>query len=227
MLCCAARGRAGCCLVEVPVEGNESDAKRKRVGGTPGEQPKFGLGRACDLHTTNILCRQRAVAMAPDRLPQAPGKGQQNAKKRKDAPTASSKGNNDSNKRPKMDHRAKQRDARQLSTQTSGKAFKNGELDVDKFVRAREYEIRALEEGMARSKKALNRRAFQQVPKELRRRTASHNVKRVPKKLQARSKREVRNERTTKTIQLLMVLLVVLVIEAEGGLREAEAWSMH
>lgn len=62
---------------------------------------------------------------------------------------------------------------------------------MDKFVKSREYEIRALEEGMARSKKALTTRAFQHVPKELRRRTASHNVKRVPKRLQPRAKREV------------------------------------
>lgn len=77
-----------------------------------------------------------------------------------------------------------------LSTQLSSAALKNGELDVEKFVKAREYEIRALEEGMTRSKKALTKRAFQQVPKELRRRTASHNAKKVPKRLQKRAKRE-------------------------------------
>jgi ribonuclease P/MRP protein subunit POP1 len=78
-----------------------------------------------------------------------------------------------------------------LSTQITSKAFKNGELDVDKFVKAREYEIRALEEGMSRSKLSATKRAFQQVPKDLRRRTASHNVKRVPKRLRRRAKREV------------------------------------
>ena len=44
---------------------------------------------------------------------------------------------------------------------------------------------------MSDSKKALNTRAFQQVPRDLRRRTASHNVKRVPKRLRARAAREV------------------------------------
>ena len=116
---------------------------------------------------------------------QQAGNGQ---KKRREHPTNA---RNDSHKRPKTDHRARQRDARNLSAQTSSKAFRNGELDVDKFVKSREYEIRALEEGMARSKKALTTRAFQHVPKELRRRTASHNVKRVPKRLQPRAKREV------------------------------------
>ena len=45
---------------------------------------------------------------------------------------------------------------------------------------------------MSDSKKALSSRAFQQVPKDLRRRTASHNVKRVPKRLRARAAKEVR-----------------------------------
>ncbi|EME87250.1 uncharacterized protein MYCFIDRAFT_89000 [Pseudocercospora fijiensis CIRAD86] len=127
--------------------------------------------------------------MAPPNLPKtAPTNNA--SKKRKEPPTNTSNSKSD-NKRPKADHRAKQRDARALASQTSSEAFKNGELDVDKFVKAREYEIRALEEGMARSKKALTTRAFQQVPKELRRRTASHNAKRVPKRLQKRAKVEM------------------------------------
>ncbi|EMC94315.1 hypothetical protein BAUCODRAFT_157940 [Baudoinia panamericana UAMH 10762] len=129
--------------------------------------------------------------------PSALTPGQLPSKKRKDVPSLPSNG---PNKRPKNshrpDHRAKQRDARTLATQTTGKAFKNGELDLDKFVRAREYEIRALEEGLTRSKKALNRRAFQQVPKDLRRRTASHNVKKVPKRLRERAKKEMAEDNT-------------------------------
>lgn len=82
-------------------------------------------------------------------------------------------------------------EARAIASQTSGKAFGNGEVDVDKFVRAREFEIKALEDGMLRSKKLLSVRAFQNLPRDLRRRTASHNVKRVPKRLQARAKKEV------------------------------------
>ncbi|CAD0056292.1 unnamed protein product [Aureobasidium pullulans] len=89
-----------------------------------------------------------------------------------------------------------QRDARTLAVQTSSKAFKNGELDVGAFVKAREYEIRALEEGMARARKGLTQRAFQQVPKDLRRRTASHNAKRVPKRLRRQAVREVDNTPT-------------------------------
>ncbi|KAI9696688.1 MAG: hypothetical protein M1820_008062 [Bogoriella megaspora] len=85
---------------------------------------------------------------------------------------------------------AKARDARSIATQTSSKAFSNGELDVDKFVKAREHEIKALEDALIASKKVLRKRAFQGVPKDLRRRTASHNVKRVPRRLRERASRE-------------------------------------
>jgi ribonuclease P/MRP protein subunit POP1 len=90
--------------------------------------------------------------------------------------------------------RVKTFSARTIISQLSEKALnKNGELDVSSFVKAREYEIRALESSMHASKKALTTRAFQQVPRELRRRTASHNVKRVPKRLRARAAKEVRS----------------------------------
>lgn len=48
--------------------------------------------------------------------------------------------------------RIKTQDARQIAAQTSDKALCNGELDVDKFVKAREWEIRALEAGMRGAK---------------------------------------------------------------------------
>ena len=83
-------------------------------------------------------------------------------------------------------------DARTIATQTSGKAYGGGEIDVDKFVKAHEFEIKALEDGMQRSKKFLSKRAFQEVPRDMRRRTASHNVKKVPKRLQKRARKEVR-----------------------------------
>jgi len=116
-----------------------------------------------------------------------------NPKKRKEPPAGSKSATNPhpSKKSKPTDHRGRQRDARSLATQTSSKAFANGALDVDHFVKAREYEIRALEEGMQRSRKALNRRAFQQVPKDLRRRGAAHDVGKVPKQLRARAGREV------------------------------------
>lgn len=88
--------------------------------------------------------------------------------------------------------RAKTFDARTLAVQSTDAALSaTGELDVAAYASARAFEIQALEEGMQRSKTALTTRAFQKVPRALRRRTASHNVKRVPRRLTARAKREV------------------------------------
>ena len=134
----------------------------------------------------------------PGKPPQLPNAA---SKKRKEAPTKPTL----AKKKHKPDNGTRLRDARTLSTQTTSKAFSNGALDVDAFVKAREYEIRALEQGLQRSKTALNRRAFQQVPKELRRRTASHNVKRVPKRLRERGKKEV-------SVFSLMVLAEKLIV---------------
>jgi len=49
---------------------------------------------------------------------------------------------------------------------------------------------------MQKSKDLLSRRAFQQVPRDMRRRTASHNVKRVPKRLQKRAAKEMKDDNT-------------------------------
>ena len=88
--------------------------------------------------------------------------------------------------------RVKKSTARTILTQTSDKALnQNGDLDVSAFVKAREHEIKAMEAAMESSKKALSTRAFQQVPRHLRRRTASHNVRKVPKRLRARAAKEV------------------------------------
>lgn len=87
--------------------------------------------------------------------------------------------------------RARIDDARSIAKQTTDAAFSNGELNVDQFIKAREFEIRALERGIRASKNVLSTRAHQELPNELRRRTASHNVKRVPKRLRNRLGREV------------------------------------
>ena len=88
--------------------------------------------------------------------------------------------------------RAKTLDARTLAVQSTDAALSaTGELDVAAYAAARAFEIQALEEGLQRSKNALTTRAFQKVPRALRRRTASHNVKRVPRRLKTRAKREV------------------------------------
>ncbi|KAJ5657411.1 uncharacterized protein N7484_001060 [Penicillium longicatenatum] len=93
--------------------------------------------------------------------------------------------------------RAKTFDARTLAVQSTDSALSiTGELDVAAYAAARAFEIQALENGMQRSKDALTTRAFQKVPRSLRRRTASHNVKRVPRRLRARAKREMIEDKT-------------------------------
>ncbi|KAK4690657.1 ribonuclease P/MRP protein subunit POP1, partial [Lecanoromycetidae sp. Uapishka_2] len=93
--------------------------------------------------------------------------------------------------------RVKLSQARMILAQTSEKALnKNGDLDVSAFVKAREFEIKAMGAGMGSSKMSSSRVAFQQVPKDLRRRTASHNVKRVPKRLRAKAARQMRDDNT-------------------------------
>jgi hypothetical protein len=66
-----------------------------------------------------------------------------------------------------------------------------GEVNIANFVKAREFEINALEKNMREMRNSLSTRAFQKVPRHMRRRTASHNVKKVPRRLRKRAKREV------------------------------------
>ncbi|KAJ4412956.1 Ribonucleases P/MRP protein subunit pop1 [Gnomoniopsis sp. IMI 355080] len=123
---------------------------------------------------------------------------QDSHKKRKDPP-----GNPGPSKPSTHDHgassnsggrfhkRAKVYDARTIRSQRADAALsENGELDLQSFLSAREYEINALTNGMRNSKAVNNRRAFQQLPRGLRRRTASHNVKKLPKRLRSRAQRE-------------------------------------
>ena len=140
------------------------------------------------------------MAQPPERQ-SGGGKKRKHQTDQKDSAHPSKKGQETPNKKQKTGQnqphfRHKQRDARSLATQTSSHAFQNGALDVSSFVSAREYEIRALEQGMQRSKKAINRRAFQQVPRELRRRTAAHDVRRIPKRLRDRGRKEMREDKT-------------------------------
>ena len=97
-----------------------------------------------------------------------------------------------SNAHQRPHKRVKISTARSILSQPPDQALNlNGDLDVSAFVKAREFEIKALEDSMTTSKKALSTRAFQSVPRSMRRRTASHNVKKMPKRLRARAAKEV------------------------------------
>ncbi|KAK4124851.1 hypothetical protein N657DRAFT_655053 [Parathielavia appendiculata] len=116
------------------------------------------------------------------------GKGTE-TRKRKDAPTAATTGS-------RAAKRVKFQDARNIRTQPSDAALEDGKLDLQKFLDAREFEIKALENSMRKCKAANATRVFQQVPRAMRRRTASHNVKRVPKRLRERARREMIEDNT-------------------------------
>lgn len=118
--------------------------------------------------------------------PKTPNKGKQTLGKRKNHPN----GDRSSAKR------AKHMDTRIINTQNLSQAFTSGQIDVNQFVQAREYEIKALEAGMRLSKSGLSHRAFQKVPRSMRRRTASHNVGRVPKKYREKAREQMMVDRT-------------------------------
>ncbi|PVU96466.1 hypothetical protein BB559_002380 [Furculomyces boomerangus] len=75
---------------------------------------------------------------------------------------------------------------RQISTQSQANVNAK-HIDVEKFVETRAYEITAMQQALESSKKMNNARAFQTLPRHLRRRAASHNVKRVPFRLRAKT----------------------------------------
>lgn len=88
--------------------------------------------------------------------------------------------------------RIKNHDARAIPVQRSQPALSaSGELNIASFVKAREFELNAIDKSMTKARTVLSTRAFQQVPRNMRRRTASHNAKKVPRRLRPRARREV------------------------------------
>ncbi|KAF3232788.1 hypothetical protein TWF192_002830 [Orbilia oligospora] len=93
--------------------------------------------------------------------------------------------------------RRKRQDAREISAQTAESAFRDGQFDPVSFVNSREYEIRSLLRSMNSSKNAQRKRAFQSLPRELRRRTAAHNPNRAPKRVRETARKELTEDNTT------------------------------
>ncbi|KAF8468886.1 ribonucleases P/MRP protein subunit POP1-domain-containing protein [Kalaharituber pfeilii] len=119
-----------------------------------------------------------------------------NPRKRGLAPTAAAPSSSRPSNQTHDRKRLKLQDARSIAVQTVDPAFKCGQLDINTFVKSREFEIRALEDAINSSKRANSKRAFQSVPRSMRRRTASHNVKRVPKRLRSRHAKEMADDNT-------------------------------
>ncbi|KAI0543432.1 POPLD domain-containing protein [Xylaria curta] len=103
---------------------------------------------------------------------------------------------NTSNSNPRAVKRSKIYEARSIPAQSSHAALRDGELDVQSFVNSMAFEINALDESMRRSRTSGTSRAFQRVPFTMRRRTAAHNHKRIPKRLHKRAKREMAEDNT-------------------------------
>ncbi|GAA5894814.1 hypothetical protein JCM8208_006078 [Rhodotorula glutinis] len=97
--------------------------------------------------------------------------------------------------------RQRQRDQRTISVQQnegkrggsagSGNTGLPAVLEVEKFAQARVFEISAMKRAMKSAKEAGTQRAFQSLPRHLRRRAASHNIRRLPLRLRERARGEV------------------------------------
>lgn len=128
-----------------------------------------------------------------------PANGQGMGSKKRPSENSSS-GN--ASKRPKTGEqnggarRSKIHTVRAIAAQYPDDALKDGELDMQAFINARSFEIKALDESMRRTATSQTSRAFQKVPFSLRRRAAAHNHKRVPKRLQKRARKEMVNDNT-------------------------------
>ncbi|KAI5967717.1 POP1 [Candida margitis] len=69
-------------------------------------------------------------------------------------------------------------------------------LNVPEFIESRKYEINAFELSQLKSKQALNSRCFQNLPRSMRRRAASHHISRIPKRLRSKALREMKGAKT-------------------------------
>ena len=113
--------------------------------------------------------------------------------KRKDHPESLTSKERDVNKRARtFPPRAKPR----IASVSTASAYPQDEINAARFVRAHEAEIATLEASIKAAKRGQMRRAFQDVPRAMRRRTASHNPRRVPARLRPRVKKEMASHNT-------------------------------
>ncbi|KAI9294344.1 POP1-domain-containing protein [Neoconidiobolus thromboides FSU 785] len=85
----------------------------------------------------------------------------------------------------------KQTTLNNILTPIGVKVNTNRGIEIDKFVETRKNEIEQMEKTMKQYRKSVNKRAFQTLPRYLRRRTASHNCYRVPQRLREKTKFEI------------------------------------
>ncbi|KAJ6508878.1 NUC188 domain-containing protein [Mycena sanguinolenta] len=80
---------------------------------------------------------------------------------------------------------------RRFSYTSQGVRRLGGAIDVEKFVEARKFEINAMHVAQKTARGAATQRVWQTLPRHLRRRAASHDVRRVPLRLRDRAKQEM------------------------------------
>lgn len=97
-----------------------------------------------------------------------------------------------------MSRKEKLYSSRTIRSENVDPNLRNGVLSAPEFISSREFEIRAFEQSQLNTKNASSSRIFQSLPRTLRRRTASHNVKRIPKRLRARALREMQSSGLSK-----------------------------
>ncbi|KIP10247.1 hypothetical protein PHLGIDRAFT_267125 [Phlebiopsis gigantea 11061_1 CR5-6] len=73
-----------------------------------------------------------------------------------------------------------------------------GSLDVERFAEARAFEMNAMHSAMQNARTSGTQRAWQQLPRHLRRRAASHDVRRVPARLREKAREEMDTSKAKK-----------------------------
>ncbi|KAJ1767582.1 Ribonucleases P/MRP protein subunit pop1 [Coemansia sp. RSA 986] len=87
-----------------------------------------------------------------------------------------------------------ERAQKRMHTQSGGATLERARaVDVVGLVESRAFEINTLQRAVDGARAAGNTRAFQTLPRHLRRRAASHNAKRVPVRLRERAAAEIRS----------------------------------
>ncbi|KAJ1946003.1 Ribonucleases P/MRP protein subunit pop1, partial [Linderina pennispora] len=99
-------------------------------------------------------------------------------------------GNSKSSGKRKYQHATAQQQQAQATANFS--LAKARSVDVTGFVESRSFEINALQRSLDNSSNNGMARAFQTLPRHLRRRAASHNVKRIPKRLRDKAISEMK-----------------------------------
>ncbi|KAG9026385.1 hypothetical protein FRB95_008900 [Tulasnella sp. JGI-2019a] len=78
-----------------------------------------------------------------------------------------------------------------------------GSINVEKFAEARSFEIGAMQTSMQNARDQSSKRVFQTLPRHLRRRTASHDVRRVPLRLRVKARAEMDPVKKKKKLKAL------------------------